>query len=53
MNKYLNTDKATTYLGVMIALTTALGTQGILDQPTTGLVGAILIALSGYLTNKK
>jgi len=51
--KYFTTDKATTYLGLAIALVTAFGSQGIWDQATAGLIGAILVALQGYLTNKK
>lgn len=46
-------DQITTYLGVAIALNTALAAQGAIDTQTAGLVGAILVAINGYYTNKR
>lgn len=48
----ISSDKMTTWLGVAIALNMALSAQGAYDASIAGLIGAILLAISGYYTNK-
>lgn len=50
--RYLNTDKATNWLGFLGSVVSLLHSQAIIDDKLSSLIFSILSLLFGYLTNK-
>lgn len=49
----LNTDSLTTIFGLVASAAQFLGQFGVINQPTSGAISAIAVALLGYFSNKK
>jgi hypothetical protein len=55
LRSYMNTDKLTTYLGAIAAVSTALSQGGVLPATYAnyfGLASALSLGLLGFFTNK-